>query len=178
MSTAQNILVTYGLAVLSYGLVLGIPLAVARSSAPQAPRHLVTAHLSGLMQCPIVLGLAFAIGSVSFDSAHRRMPGDRWTPRRNARGYNQLARRCRRSIRREACRLSIQRTGRTARHPRGPHHHRRRRHRALTPIGRPYDNECKRHVNQEVEQLDDIITGGPDDGQDPAVSWSAKLIAA
>lgn len=69
MSTAQNILVTYGLLVLGYGLVLGIPLAIVRSSAPQAPKHLVTAHLSGLMQCPIALGLAFAIGSVSFDSA-------------------------------------------------------------------------------------------------------------
>lgn len=68
MSTAQNVLVTYGLVVLCYGLVLGIPLAIARSSGPQAPRHLVTAHLSALMQSPIAIGLAFAIGSVSFDS--------------------------------------------------------------------------------------------------------------
>jgi hypothetical protein len=60
--------VIYGLLVLSYGLVLGIPLAITRSSAPHAPRHLVTTHLSGLMQGPLAFGLAFAIGSVSFDS--------------------------------------------------------------------------------------------------------------
>jgi hypothetical protein len=68
VSTAQNVLVAYGLLVMTYGMVLGVPLAVARSSAPQASRHLVTAHLSGLMQGPIALGLAFAIGAVSFDS--------------------------------------------------------------------------------------------------------------
>lgn len=68
MSTAQNLLVGYGVIVLTYGLLLGIPLAAARSKAPQAPRHLVTAHLSGLMQGPVVLGLAFAIGAVSFES--------------------------------------------------------------------------------------------------------------
>lgn len=68
MSTAQNLLVGYGVIVLTYGLVLGIPLAAARSKAPHAPRHLVTAHLSGLMQGPVALGFAFAIGAVSFDS--------------------------------------------------------------------------------------------------------------
>jgi hypothetical protein len=68
MSTAQNLLVGYGVIVLTYGLLLGIPLAAARAKAPQAPRHLITAHLSGLMQGPVVLGLAFAIGAVSFDS--------------------------------------------------------------------------------------------------------------
>ena len=68
MSTAQNLLVGYGVIVLTYGLLLGIPLAASRSKAPQASRHLVTAHLSGLMQSPIALGLAFAIGAVSFDS--------------------------------------------------------------------------------------------------------------
>lgn len=68
MSTAQNLLVAYGLIVLSYGLLLGVPLAAARTKAPAASRHLVTAHLSGLMQGPIHLTLAFAIGAVSFDS--------------------------------------------------------------------------------------------------------------
>ena len=68
MSTAQNLLVGYGVIVLTYGLLLGVPLAAARSSAPHASRHLVTAHLSRLMQGPIALGLAFAIGAVSFDS--------------------------------------------------------------------------------------------------------------
>ncbi len=68
MNTAQNLLVGYGMVILVYGFVLGIPLAVARSGAPQASRHLVTTHLSALMQGPVVLGLAFAIGTVSFDS--------------------------------------------------------------------------------------------------------------
>ena len=68
MSTAQGLLVGYGMLILVYGFVLGIPLAVARSGTPQASRHLVTSHLSALMQGPVVLGLAFAIGVVSFDS--------------------------------------------------------------------------------------------------------------
>lgn len=69
MSTAQSILVGYGMVVLLYGFILGIPLAAARSSAPQASRHLVTSHLSGLMQGPVALGCAFAIGAVSFESS-------------------------------------------------------------------------------------------------------------
>ena len=68
MSTAQNLLVGYGVIVLTYGLLLGVPLAAARWKSPQASRHLVTSHLSGLMQGPVALGLAFAIGAVSFDS--------------------------------------------------------------------------------------------------------------
>lgn len=68
MSTAQSILVGYGILVLLYGFILGIPLAVARSSAPQASRQLVTAHLSGLMQGPVAMVCAFAIGAVSFES--------------------------------------------------------------------------------------------------------------
>jgi hypothetical protein len=68
MSTAQNLLVGYGVIVVTYGLLLGVPLAAARSKSPQASRHLVTSHLSGLMQGPVALGLAFAIGAVSFDS--------------------------------------------------------------------------------------------------------------
>lgn len=68
MSTAQNLLVGYGVIVLTYGLLLGVPLAASRSTAAHASRHLVTAHLSGLMQGPVALALAFAIGAVSFDS--------------------------------------------------------------------------------------------------------------
>lgn len=68
MSTAQNLLVGYGVVVLTYGFVLGVPLAAARMKTPAASRHLVTTHLSGLMQGPIHLGLAFALGAASFDS--------------------------------------------------------------------------------------------------------------
>ena len=69
MSTAQNLLVGYGVLVLTYGFLLGVPLAAARMKTPAASRHLVTAHLSGLMQGPIHFGLAFALGAVSFDSS-------------------------------------------------------------------------------------------------------------
>jgi hypothetical protein len=68
MSTAQNLLVGYGVIVLTYGFLLGVPLAASRMKAPAASRHLVTTHLSGLMQGPIHFGLAFALGAVSFDS--------------------------------------------------------------------------------------------------------------
>lgn len=68
MSTAQQLLVGYGVVVLAYGFLLGVPLAAARMKAPAASRHLVNAHLSGLIQAPIHLGLAFAIGAVAFDS--------------------------------------------------------------------------------------------------------------
>lgn len=43
--------------------VLGIPLAAVRMGRPQASRHLVTTHLSGIMQGGVHLGLAFAIGA-------------------------------------------------------------------------------------------------------------------
>lgn len=50
MTSAQTIFVIYGLVILTYGFVLGVPLAASRLKAPQAPRHLVTTHLSGLIQ--------------------------------------------------------------------------------------------------------------------------------
>ena len=68
MSTAQDVLVTYGLLALLYGLILGIPLARARMNAPAASRHLVSTHVSALMQGPLHLGVAFALGAVAFDS--------------------------------------------------------------------------------------------------------------
>lgn len=68
MSTAQRILVGYGTGVLAYGLLLGVALAAARSKSPSAPRALVTSHLAALMQGPVHLGLAAAIGLTGFDS--------------------------------------------------------------------------------------------------------------
>lgn len=67
MSTAQKILAVYGIIVVTYAFLLGIPLAAARAKEPQASRHLVNAHLSGLMQGPLHFGLAFIIGAVGFD---------------------------------------------------------------------------------------------------------------
>lgn len=62
MTTAQNILVVYGVVILTYGFMLGIPLAAVRTRQPQASRHLVTTHLSGIIQGGVALGLAFAAG--------------------------------------------------------------------------------------------------------------------
>ncbi len=68
MSTAQSIFLVYGVAVLAYGFILGIPMAMARMKAPQAPRHLVTTHLSAIMQGPVHLGLAYAVGFIDMGS--------------------------------------------------------------------------------------------------------------
>lgn len=62
MSEAQSILVVYGVAVLAYGFVLGIPLAAARMKAPAAQKHLVNAHLSAIIQGGVHLGLAYSLG--------------------------------------------------------------------------------------------------------------------
>jgi hypothetical protein len=63
MTTAQKILTSYGVVILGFGFALGIALAAARTKSPHASRHLVTTHLSALMQAPIHLGLAWAIGA-------------------------------------------------------------------------------------------------------------------
>jgi hypothetical protein len=62
VTTAQSIFAVYGVAVLTYGFVLGLPLAAARMKAAQAPRHLVTTHLSAIIQGAVHLGLAFIAG--------------------------------------------------------------------------------------------------------------------
>ena len=49
MTTAQNIVVTYGVLILAWGFLLGIPLAGARMKAAHAPRYLVTSHVAALM---------------------------------------------------------------------------------------------------------------------------------
>ncbi len=67
MSTAQKIFIVYGIVIAAYAFLLGIPLAAARAKAPTASRHLVNAHLSGLMQAPLHFGLAFVVGAVGFE---------------------------------------------------------------------------------------------------------------
>ena len=61
MTTAQQILIVYGTLSITYGMLLGIPLTRVRMAAPTAPRHLVVAHLSALMQGPVHISLAFAL---------------------------------------------------------------------------------------------------------------------
>ncbi len=47
---------------MAYGFVLGVPLAASRMKTPQASKHLVTTHLSAIIQGAVHLGLAFAVG--------------------------------------------------------------------------------------------------------------------
>jgi hypothetical protein len=62
VDTAQKILVVYGTLSLGYGFALGIPISQARMGAPEAPRHLVVAHLSAIIQGAVHLGLSIALG--------------------------------------------------------------------------------------------------------------------
>jgi hypothetical protein len=62
VDTAQKILVVYGTLSLGYGFALGIPISQARMRAPEAPRHLVVAHLSAIIQGAVHLGLSIALG--------------------------------------------------------------------------------------------------------------------
>ena len=62
MTTAQRILLVYGSLSIVFGMTLGLPLSGIRMSHPTVPRHLVTAHLSALMQGAMHLGLAVAVG--------------------------------------------------------------------------------------------------------------------
>lgn len=68
MTNAQQLFVAYGVIAITYGVLLGSVLAAVRASSPEAPKHLVTTHLEGLMQGPMHLGLAFAVGVTGFDS--------------------------------------------------------------------------------------------------------------
>ncbi len=68
MTTAQEILIVYGALSITYGMLLGIPLTRSREAAPSAPRHLVVAHLSALMQGPVHISVAFALGMSSLTS--------------------------------------------------------------------------------------------------------------
>ena len=67
MSDAQQLFLIYGTLVLLAGLVLGTILGILRMNAPPI-RTLATAHVETLMQAPIHLGLAFAVGAVGFES--------------------------------------------------------------------------------------------------------------
>ena len=62
MSTAQQIAVVYGAVSVAFGMLLGLPLSQVRMAAPEAPRHLVVAHLSALMQGTMHFGIGFALG--------------------------------------------------------------------------------------------------------------------
>lgn len=61
METAEKLLVVGGVSILGYGFVLGLPMAMARMRAPEAPRYLVVAHLASIIQGAVLLGLSRAV---------------------------------------------------------------------------------------------------------------------
>lgn len=68
MSNAEQILMAAGVVAIAWGMILGIPLAQARGSAPAASRHLVNAHLEGLMVGPLLIAISYAFAATGFDS--------------------------------------------------------------------------------------------------------------
>ena len=68
MTTATRVLIVGGMSVLAFGFLLGIPMAAARSKAPQPPRYLFAAHLAAIIQGGLLLALTIAV-SVSTLSA-------------------------------------------------------------------------------------------------------------
>jgi len=68
MTTATRVLIVGGMSVLVFGFLLGIPMAAARSKAPQPPRYLFAAHLAAILQGGLLLALTIAV-SVSTLSA-------------------------------------------------------------------------------------------------------------
>lgn len=61
MDSATRILLVGGMSVLAFGLLLGIPIAAARSKAPRAPRYLFAAHLAAIIQGGLLLALTIAV---------------------------------------------------------------------------------------------------------------------
>lgn len=68
MDTATRVLVIGGMSVLSFGFLLGIPMAAARSKASQAPRYLFAAHLAAIIQGGLLLALTIAVGFSALDA--------------------------------------------------------------------------------------------------------------
>lgn len=61
MDIAPRVLIVGGMCVLTFGLLLGIPMAMARSKAPRAPRYLFAAHLAAIIQGGMLLALTIAV---------------------------------------------------------------------------------------------------------------------
>lgn len=60
MDNATQILIIGGMFILTYGFLLGIPMAMARGKASRAPRYLMAAHLASLIQGGMLLALTIA----------------------------------------------------------------------------------------------------------------------
>ena len=61
MTTASQILIVGGMSLLFFGLLMGIPMLVARSKAPHPPRYLFATHLVPIIQGGVLLALTAAV---------------------------------------------------------------------------------------------------------------------
>lgn len=68
MDRASQILLVGGMSVLMFGLLLGIPMGLARQKASHAPRYLVLAHLASIIQGGLLLALTVVVGSSALSS--------------------------------------------------------------------------------------------------------------
>lgn len=62
MEYAEKVLLTGGILVLTFGFLLGIPMAQERMKAASAPKALVNAHLEALIGGAVLIALAVAAG--------------------------------------------------------------------------------------------------------------------
>lgn len=68
MDSATQILVLGGMTLLAFGLLMGIPMILARSKAPQPPRYLLAAHLAAIIQGGLLLALTIALEAAALSS--------------------------------------------------------------------------------------------------------------
>lgn len=61
MDAAGRVLIVGGMSVLSFGLLLGVPMAMERKKAARAPRYLMAAHLAAIIQGGLLLALTLAV---------------------------------------------------------------------------------------------------------------------
>lgn len=62
MDTATRVLIVGGMSVLAFGLLMGIPMVLARARAPRAPRYLFATHLAAIIQGGMLLSLTVVVG--------------------------------------------------------------------------------------------------------------------
>ena len=68
MDHATQIFIVGGMAILTFGFLLGIPMIMAREKDPEAPRYLVAAHLAAIIQGGLLLALTVAISFSTLSS--------------------------------------------------------------------------------------------------------------
>lgn len=68
MESAIQILVLGGMTLLAFGLLMGIPMILARSKAPRPPRYLFAAHLVAIIQGGLLLALTIALEAAALSA--------------------------------------------------------------------------------------------------------------